>query len=102
MTSLSAAAAGDGAFPVNGYLTAGVPGTFYGTTFVGVARGGVVFQMKIQTCGKWAEEVVYSFGTTNDANSPVSGVTIGPGNALFGSTGYGGTNNSGAIYEITQ
>jgi uncharacterized repeat protein (TIGR03803 family) len=95
--------AGDGSFPVNGYLTAGVAGTYYGTTFVGgTHNGGVVFQMKVQTRGKWAEEVVYSFETTNDAYSPVSGVTIGPGNALFGSTGYGGTNNTGAIYEITQ
>ncbi len=95
--------AGNGSFPVNGYLTAGLPGTYYGTTFTGGAHnGGVVFQMKIQTRGKWAEELVYSFETTNDAYSPVSGVTIGPGNALFGSTGYGGTNNTGAIYEITQ
>jgi uncharacterized repeat protein (TIGR03803 family) len=92
----------DGAYPVSGYLTGGVPGTYYGTTFVGgVHNGGIVFQMKLQTNGKWAEEIVYSFETTDDAYSPVSGVTIGPSNALFGSTGYGGTNNTGAIYEIT-
>jgi len=92
---------GDGGFP-NGGLTPGGGGAFYGTTFIGGANnGGVVFRLKQQSNGQWSESLLHSFSLANDGYSPVSGVTVGPGNALFGGTGYGGTNSDGVIYEVT-
>lgn len=93
---------GDGGFPTGGGLTSGGGGAFYGTTFIGGANnGGVVFRLKQQANGQWSENLVYSFSLVNDGYSPVSGVTLGPNNALFGGTGYGGNTSDGVIYEVT-
>jgi uncharacterized repeat protein (TIGR03803 family) len=95
-------ASGDGGFPSNAYLTAGSVDTFYGTTFIGGAiGGGTVFRLKLEAGGQWSEELVHSFGAANDGSAPYGSVTVGPGNALFGGTSYGGTAGTGVIYEVT-
>jgi hypothetical protein len=54
--------------------------TFFRSRIRAVALSIATLLITISACAAATERVI-------DAYSPVSGVTIGPGNALFGSTG---------------
>lgn len=91
-------AAGDGEFP-NFYLTPGPPGVFYGTALDGGAYNrGTLYSVQRGSNGQWSETILYNFGP--NGQWPQSGVTVGPGNALFGATGYGGASGTGVVYEV--
>jgi uncharacterized repeat protein (TIGR03803 family) len=90
---------GDGYFP-NQYLTPGGDGVFYGTTLDGgTFNRGTVYKLESGSNGQWTESIIYNFGP--NGQTPQSGVTLGPGNALFGATSYGGTSKTGVIYQVT-
>jgi hypothetical protein len=65
--------------------------------------------MKRGTDGDWNETVVFSFG--QHGIQPWSGVIMGPGGKLYGTTLYGGTSGTscgdygghgcGTVFEIT-
>ena len=85
-------------------------GNLYGTTEDGGAYDdGTLFQMKRGTDGDWNETVVFSFG--QHGIQPWSGVIMGPGGKLYGTTLYGGTSGTscgdygghgcGTVFEIT-
>jgi uncharacterized repeat protein (TIGR03803 family) len=87
-------------------LVQGSDGNFYGTTFEGgtsVEFGaeygyGTVFQ--ISTNG--AFNSLYSFTNGIDGASPYAGLAQGVGGAFYGVTAYGGSNNDGAVFQITS
>ena len=82
-------------------------GALFGTTIGGGAsRGGTVFQLTppATSGASWTETILHAFtfgsGST-DGNSPNSGVIVGPGGALYGTTLNGGAGGDGAAYSVT-
>jgi uncharacterized repeat protein (TIGR03803 family) len=79
-------------------------GNLYGTTSEGGAPGcscGTVFEMTRGSRGQWKESVVYRFTGAPDGAFPYNGLaTDGAGN-MYGTTVHGGTDNEGAIYQLT-
>jgi uncharacterized repeat protein (TIGR03803 family) len=47
------------------------------------------------------EKVLYNFGASPDANTPVSGLTADGAGNFYGTTASGGTHNSGAVFKLT-
>ncbi len=88
----------DGAFPEGKLLRDG-KGNFYGTTNGGGATGyGTVFELS--SSGR--ETVLHSFSyPTADGWGPQGGLLMDKNGNLFGTTGSGGTNNTGTVFEIT-
>jgi uncharacterized repeat protein (TIGR03803 family) len=81
-------------------LSAGTDGNFYGTIADanGFGNQGGVF--KITPGG--AFKVIYGFDSASAAGSgPSTGVMMGSNGRLYGTTGAGGTNSDGVIYEMT-
>ena len=81
-------------------LNAGSDGNFYGTIADadGFGNQGGVFRI---TPGG-AFKVIYGFDSSSAAGSgPSIGVTMGSNGRLYGTTGAGGTNSDGVIYEMT-
>ena len=90
----------DGSFPY-GALAFDVLGNIYGTTYYGGANGiGAVYQLSPQPVGEWAEEVLYSFQTGKDGNSPISNLVFDVAGNLYGTTSEGGLG-SGTIFKLS-
>ena len=90
----------DGQYPVG--LVQASNGNFYGTTSNGggVYNGGTIFE--ISSAGKFKK--LYTFcSRTNcvDGNYPLSGPMQASNGNLYGTTNYGGSQGTGAVYEIT-
>lgn len=93
----------DGSKPVAG-LAIDKAGNLYGTTTAGgVSGNGTVFKLAIPTVtgGPWTEEVLYSFGTGSDGNTPVAGVTFDTSDNLYGTTSLGGMYGFGTVFELS-
>jgi uncharacterized repeat protein (TIGR03803 family) len=94
----------DGAQPY-GTLVQGYDGDFYGTTEAGGANGGgTVFTMT----PTGAVTTLYSFcaqensnGYCTDGGQPYTGLVRATDGKFYGTTVYGGANNSGTIFSIT-
>jgi uncharacterized repeat protein (TIGR03803 family) len=73
-------------------------GSFYGTTAAGGDAGsGTVF--KITTNGAFTS--LYSFSGGNDGARPTAALTLGADSNFYGTSSGGGTNGSGATFQIT-
>lgn len=104
----------DGAYPRAGVVI-GRGAILYGTTASGGASTtacgtgppggcGTVFSLTPPASpgGVWTETVLYSFTNLNgDGAAPTSGVVIGSGGVLYGTTFTGGTSNGGMVYSLT-
>jgi uncharacterized repeat protein (TIGR03803 family) len=88
----------NGQNPGYGKLIQASDGNLYGTTLNGGAygSGGEVFKLTLAG----VETVVHSFGQTGDISFPEVGVIQGADGNLYGTTLMGGTQSSGALYEI--
>jgi uncharacterized repeat protein (TIGR03803 family) len=93
---------GDGRTPLAG-LVQGSDGYFYGTTAFGGSNtnyysgAGTVF--RISPSGSYTN--LYSFsGSPNDGDEP-GGLVQGSDGWLYGTTGFGGTNNAGTVFRIS-
>jgi uncharacterized repeat protein (TIGR03803 family) len=84
----------------------------YGTTSAGGANGlGTVFSLTppAQPGGSWTETILHSFGGPPDAANPNTGLVIGNGGVLYGTTYYGGDASCygtlpvgcGAVFSMT-
>jgi uncharacterized repeat protein (TIGR03803 family) len=92
----------DGANPFAGVVLA-TNGKFYGTTYGGGANGnvGTVFEM---TPGGTLTSL-HSFCTQSnctDGQLPVGGLIQGADGNLYGTSGLGGANNRGEVFQMTQ
>lgn len=83
-------------------------GTLYGTTSGGgggvcLEGCGTVFSLAPPASpgGSWRETVLYTFTGDADGSLPTSGVTIGDGGVLYGTTASGGTYTLGTVFSLT-
>jgi uncharacterized repeat protein (TIGR03803 family) len=78
-----------------------VGGTFYGVTELGGAnKAGTVFQFRPSAGGGWTLTTLYAFQGQPDAGFPDGGV-IADGTSLYGTTYFGGADNSGAVFRLS-
>jgi uncharacterized repeat protein (TIGR03803 family) len=85
-----------GATPYSGVIR-NAAGDLYGTTaYGGAANAGTVY--KLDSTGK--ETVLYSFTGESDGSNPVAGLIADSAGNFYGTTQYGGTANSGVLYEL--
>ena len=96
----------DGDFPVAG-LAMDSSGALYGTTYYGGGSGtcnigcGTVFELAPSGNG-WTESVLHAFGNGTDGQFPGYGpLVVASSGALYGTTGSGGANDWGLVYELT-
>jgi hypothetical protein len=92
---------GDGPFP--GPLTLGENDTLYGTTQSGGASfAGTAYALKPPATpgGAWTEIPLHTF-TGSDGMSP-TGLVIGRGGVLYGTTSGGGAYGYGTVFAITE
>jgi uncharacterized repeat protein (TIGR03803 family) len=87
-----------------GKLTVDSSGTIYGTTVDGGAASdaGVVFSLAFDGT-LWNETVLYSFcatGNCPDGSTPFAGVVRDSAGTLYGTTGAGGAQNAGTLYQL--
>ena len=86
----------DGADPYAGLIQDSA-GNLYGTTAEGGASNeGTVF--KVDTTGR--ETVLYSFTRGADGGSPYGGLIRNSAGKLYGTTYFGGTTDSGLVFEL--
>ncbi len=86
----------DGANPFAGLLQ-GADGALYGTTVYGGSNGyGSVFRLAADGSGY---SLLHSF-TGSDGYAPYAGLLQGADGALYGTTVYGGSNNSGTVFRL--
>ena len=94
--------AGDGGHPWGGLLF-DQAGNLFGTGNVGGTYGfGVVFELSPNGDGTWGESILYSFQPFPDAHYPSSPVVMDKHGRLFGTAGWGGDDNYGAIFVLAQ
>lgn len=101
---------GKGSLPF-GNLALGKQGALFGTAFGGgPARAcntsraaGEVFELAPPTMagGTWTAASLHAFGSTGDGCQPYSGVVMGRSGVLYGTTLWGGANNSGTVFWLT-
>ncbi|HEY3862273.1 MAG TPA: choice-of-anchor tandem repeat GloVer-containing protein [Verrucomicrobiae bacterium] len=85
-----------GSVPLSGLLLA-PDGNYYGTSPYGGANDlGMVFRL---TPGGVLQPI-YSFTGNNDGANPAAPLALGADNYLYGTTRYGGSNQSGGIFKI--
>jgi uncharacterized repeat protein (TIGR03803 family) len=91
----------DGELPHQGVVL-GDGGVVYGCAPGGSHGSGVVFELSPPAHGKnWSETMLYNFGDAS--GDPVAGecaITLDKSGALFGTTGQGGANGGGTVFEL--
>jgi uncharacterized repeat protein (TIGR03803 family) len=81
-------------------------GNLYGTTSNGGPGGsrfglGVVFELVRNGNNRWAEQVLYNFGSVMyDGNNPLTNVIFDAAGNLYGTTG-NGAYTTGSVFELT-
>ena len=100
--SFSQYAGGDGVRPYAA-LVMDSSGNLYGTTQGGGANGaGAVFEL-VNSSGTYSEKVLYSFTTSGgDGESPFAALVMDSSGNLYGTTQFGGINNSGTVFELVN
>lgn len=85
-----------------GGLTMDSSGNLYGTCPLGGAyNAGMVYKLS-NSGGSWNLTDVYDFTGGAGGSGPGGGVTVDSSGNLFGTTEFGGTHDSGTVWEITD
>ncbi len=89
----------DGSTPDAG-VTIAPPGILYGTAASGGAHdAGTVFKLA-HVNSSWVFSPLYEFTGFSDGDIPNGGVVIGPNDALYGTTQFGGGDNLGVVFAL--
>jgi len=92
-----------GAFP--GGLIFDSAGNLYGTTGTGGpcdnSGCGTVFEFTPNSDGSWTHNTLFDFPGESDGTFPTYGLTFDSAGNIYGTTGEGGTENCGTIYELS-
>jgi len=77
-------------------------GHLYGAATTGGTYGsGVVFELKSRGVGEWHFRTIYSFQGQPDGSFPYGALLFDHLGNIYGTTYYGGTNDIGAVYELS-
>jgi uncharacterized repeat protein (TIGR03803 family) len=79
-------------------------GNLYGTTLYGGSGDGcgTVFQLVPTLGGGWTKNILHSFNSMSlDGCFPYGGLTFDAAGNLYGTTVSGGTDDTGAVFELT-
>jgi uncharacterized repeat protein (TIGR03803 family) len=91
----------EGRNPGYGSLIFDAAGNLYGTTRIGGAGGGTVFELTPQVGGGWSEKVLHHFRDNGkDGIYPYSGLILDAAGNLYGTTSAGGAYGGGTVFEI--
>jgi uncharacterized repeat protein (TIGR03803 family) len=72
----------------------------YGTTFVGGTHNdGTVFEL-VHSGDEWTEKILHSFQSGSDGERPLFTLTLDQSGNLYGTTQYGGSNNTGTVFQL--
>ena len=100
LTTLLSFDGSNGAYPDAG-LIADANGDLFGTTMVGGANDdGTVFEL-VNDSGTYTPTTLLSFNGSNGA-TPHAGLIADANGDLFGTTGRGGANNVGTVFELVN
>lgn len=100
----------DGGTPGGGLIFDSA-GNLYGTTVQGGGSAacdqipntgcGTVFELSPNGSGGWTETILYSFQGGSDGEFPSSGLIFDHSGNLYGTTGAGGADNTGTVFELS-
>ncbi len=93
---------GDACEP-NGAPAVGAHGEIYGASSAGgTDLFGTVFELQPPAVpgGTWTETVLHSFTAFSDGGNPYTGVVVGPGGALYGTTSDGAGYGTGGVFKM--
>jgi uncharacterized repeat protein (TIGR03803 family) len=77
-------------------------GDLYGTTAEGGNGCGTVFQLTPTSGGKWSEKVLHRFAcSTSDGAFPLGDLILDSAGNIYSTDQYGGTYDSGTVFEVT-
>ncbi len=100
----------NGANPFQETLVFDSAGALYGsTTYGGTSNLGIVFRLAQTPAGGWVETVLHSFAGGTDGAYPDTGVILGPGGTVYGTTFFGGSEATacsenggcGTVFSLT-
>jgi uncharacterized repeat protein (TIGR03803 family) len=92
---------GDGMYPYSQPVF-DAKGNMYGTTLGGGTHdAGMIFELSPSENGQWIETVLYEFTGQADGGYPYAGLVFDKSGNLYGTGGYGGTNGSGVVFELS-
>jgi uncharacterized repeat protein (TIGR03803 family) len=91
----------DGGEPV-GRLIRDHAGNLYGTTLDEFGQGhfGTVFELSPKAGGVWTKKILYRFQGGADGSAPTAGLIFDARGNLYGTTGQGGANGQGTVFEL--
>jgi uncharacterized repeat protein (TIGR03803 family) len=90
----------DGGNPVGGMILDS-SGNFYGTTRSGGGSNfGAVFKLTPNGSGGYTESVLHAFTGGSDGQDPVGRLLLDSGGNLYGTTEFGGSNNTGTVFKL--
>src|SRR3981081_2022259 len=91
----------DGGEPV-GRLIRDHAGNLYGTTLDEFGQGhfGTVFELSPKAGGVWTKKILYRFLGGADGRAPTAGLIFDARGNLYGTTGQGGANGQGTVFEL--
>jgi len=87
----------DGKEPFGGLVMSN--GNLYGTTEIGGAGYGTVFELTPAGGGGWNEAIPFNFNSTDGAE-PVAALVADTSGNLYGTTWKGGTTGAGTVFEL--
>jgi uncharacterized repeat protein (TIGR03803 family) len=96
----------DDGFAPNSPVIFDSAGNIYGTTNEGGGAGcfngcGTVFELSLNSKGKWTEQVIHHFSANPpDGQLPSGGMTFDKNGNLYGTTPNGGTSGEGVLYQL--
>jgi uncharacterized repeat protein (TIGR03803 family) len=93
----------DGAYPDSG-LIFDAAGNLYGTTLDTQSNTpfGTAFKLIAGGSGSWTKKTLHTFvANGRDGYTPAGGLILDSLGNLYGTTGYGGMNAGGIVFEIT-
>ncbi len=90
----------DGADPANGGLALDAHGNLYGAAEAGGNGYGGVFKLAPHGSG-WVFTSLYNFLGGYNGQNPAFGVTMAPDGTLYGTTQFGGNNETGCEFSST-
>jgi uncharacterized repeat protein (TIGR03803 family) len=85
-------------------LTFDASGNLYGTTPAGglAYNYGTVFELTPTGNGTWTDKVVHYFGHGQDGIAPYAGLITDASGNFYGTTTFGGANNTGTVFKLTR